>query len=195
MSILLLGPSRWRGHQRPSIPAEIIQALPPQLATRDRSGLTPFDIRVALAHILRSTGEFAPAMVMEEAESLPGEDPFDKFKRIVSENRVDEYFLYWPYQGVRPGLDVEIGSILEQLKRQLLDGDQVTVFYEDDGVERRAAGMVFARDGGLTFTSLEKTLRTTYYASLVHYGALAVRWTDHSELIFRMKARAGIVPQ
>jgi hypothetical protein len=70
--------------------------------------------------------------------------------------------------------------------------DHVTVFFEDDGISRRAAGRSFTPNGRLEFGSLEPTRRTRYYSDLVDLGALVKSWKNHSELIDRVLARAGV---
>ena len=96
-------------------------------------------------------------------------------------------------RAARSGLDVEVGFVLEWMtgSKPKLSPDHVTVFYEDDGAERRAAAVEFSRDGRLQFVALERTCRTRYYADLVDLVAIVRGWKDYPELVERMLARAG----
>jgi hypothetical protein len=132
---------------------------------------------------------------MEFEEPLAPQNLTQKFHGLVEKHWVEEYYLYWPFGAARAGTDVEIGFLLEQMggPHPRLESHHVTVFYEDDGIKRRAADLCLSRDGRLQFDSLESSRRTRYYADLVDLGAIVKAWKDHTELVGRMLARAGVL--
>ncbi|MCI4324034.1 MAG: hypothetical protein L3K03_08520 [Thermoplasmata archaeon] len=106
---------------------------------------------------------------------------------------MQDYFVYWPFGAARSGLDIEVGFLLEQMDREKpeIEGEHVTVFYEDDGATRRAAGFRIGADGRMQFASLERTRRTHYYSDLVDLGGIAKDWENHGELVEEVLARAN----
>ena len=191
MTILILGPSRWLPNKQPPSLGGLRGNLPAPWTAKGPEILTPVDVRMTLAEILTHGG--APAIVMEAEEPKDPPNSTVKFHELVRKHFVEDYYVYWPYGAARPGLDVELGFLLEQMWRRELRGDHVPVFYEDDGARRRAAGYQFARNGRFQFVSLERYgKRTRYYPDLVDFGALAKDWRDHGELLEEVLARAGV---
>ena len=191
MTILILGPSQWLPSKRPPSVEALRGRLPAFWAPTGGRALAPVDVRLALAEILSQRG--VPAIVMEAEEPKDPPNSAVKFHELVEKHFVEDYYIYWPYGAARPGLDVEIGFLLEQMWRRELGGEHVTVFYEDDCAQRRAAGYQFGRNGRLQFASLEKHgKRTRYYPDLVDFGAVAKDWRDHAELVEEILAEAGL---
>ena len=191
MTILILGPSQWLPNRLPPSLEVLRGHLPASRQPARGRPLAPIDVRIALAEILSHRG--VPAIVMEAEEPKDPPNSTVKFHELVEKHFVEDYYIYWPYGAARPGLDVELGFLLEQMWRRELGGDHVTVFYEDDGARRRAAGYQFGRNGRLQFVSREKHgKRTRYYPDLVDFGALAKDWRDHAELVEEVLARTGL---
>ena len=191
MTILILGPSQWLPETRPPSLDGLRGALPASWAPLRREVASPLDVRIVLAEVLSQRG--VPAIVMEAEEPKDPANSTVKFHELVQKHFVQDYYVYWPYGAARPGLDVELGFLLEQLWRKELGGDHVTLFYEDDGVRRRAGEYQFGHDGRLRFVSLERQgKRTRYYPDLVDFGALAKDWHDHAELVEEILAHAGL---
>jgi hypothetical protein len=121
--------------------------------------------------------ESASATFMEGHERLPGEKNITKLNRIVRDLEVDRYVLFWPYGAQRPGLDVEIGSLLQRMDQgEELD---ITMFVEAGA---KVAGRV---EDGL-FVSREATRRTHYYEDLLEFGASFVEWDTYETLWFSL---------
>ena len=121
--------------------------------------------------------------VMEDFPDVPGQPKAEKFARIVEDQGVGRFVLYWPFGANRSGLDVEIGFVLERLRRKEILGEDVRVLIEDDGAKRRAGRREVRPDGRLGFVSLEEGERTWYYDDLVLYRALLPFWADYGELL------------
>jgi hypothetical protein len=117
--------------------------------------------------------EGAKATFMEAHSRLPGEKHTSLFTRLVQEEAIDQYFLFWPYGSQRSGLDVEIGFLL--LKMDQGEELDIVLFVE---AGTRAAGRV---ENGL-FVSHEATRRTHYYEDLIAFGASLVEWDEYSIL-------------
>ena len=191
MTILLLIPSEWLPGRRPPLLEQLRASLPATWTARSSAVLCPLDVRVVLANALTVRG--VPAIVMEAEEPKSPLVLTQKFHELVEKHRVDEFYLYRPFGAARSGLDVEIGFLLEKMggEKPKLPADRVTIFYKDDGEERRAAEVRFGLGGRLEFVALEASRRTKYYVDLVRFGATAVGWRDHVELIDRALARSA----
>ena len=89
-------------------------------------------------------------------------------------------------------MEEEIRSLLERKggKKPRLPADRVTIFCENESVERRAAEVRFGLGGRLEFVALEDSYRTRYSMDLVRLGAIAVAGRDHVELSDRVLARS-----
>lgn len=172
MSIILLGPSKWREGYRPAQPpvADLLhlEGLPgesPDLAS-------PLAIRASLAWGLREV-EGVRATLMELHARRPGETHSALFHRVCHERKVDGYFVFWPFGAQRAGLDIELGFLLARFAQgQDLD---VRIFIETG---KHAAARV---DHG-HLEILERGLRTRYYEDLVAYGSSILEWTSYEEL-------------
>lgn len=123
------------------------------------------------------------ATMMELHEDHAGEDPEEKLARVIREDKVDQYAMFWPWGGTRSGLDVEIGWLLKSIRVGEVDSDNVAVFYEWNPEGRRAADIVTGKDGTGAFQSLEDHRRTTYYESLVARGAVPIAWSTYEDLL------------
>lgn len=191
MTILILGPSGWFPGKEPHDFDTIYPLIPTGWTTAREGGLRPLDVRVALANILTQQG--APAMVMGAEEPRDPPNSTAKFLDLVRKHWVTEYYVYWPFGGARPGLDIELGFLLLQMGRGELRGEHVTVFFEDDRAQRRAAGLEINSKGELQFSSFEREgRRTRYYPDLISFGAIATAWRNTVELLERVLARAGV---
>ncbi len=73
--------------------------------------------------------------------------------------------------------------MLERLRRNEVQGEDVRVLIEDDGARRRAGAREVRPDGAFGFVSLEEGERTWYYDDLVLYRALMPFWADYGELL------------
>lgn len=173
MSILVLGPSRWKeGYTPVKLPpveplyVEGITGPAPEFNS-------PLAIRAELVWFLREV-EGIRATMMELHAPKPGETHTALFKRLCEEAKVDGYFVFWPFGAQRSGLDVELGFLLWQFEHGR--SPDVRVFIETGA---RAAARVEA--GHLV--ALESGSRTRYYEDLVRYGASIVEWSDHDELL------------
>jgi hypothetical protein len=127
---------------------------------------------------------------MEEHADLQVETKASKFSRLVHDEEIDQFVLYWPFGANRTGLDIEIGFILEKLRRGEITGENVRVLIEDDGPRRRAGGEETAEDGTFTFVSYEKGHRSTYYGDLIPFGAILTGWASYEELFELLKNAA-----
>jgi len=191
MTILILGPSAWLPGKAPSRLEDLRPFLPSGWLAPVEGALRPLDVRVALANKLTQGG--APAIVMEAEEPRDPPNSTAKFLDLVRKHWVKEYYVYWPFGGARAGLDIELGFLLFQMGRGELTGEHLTVFYEDDGDQRRAASLGFTLQGELGFSSFERDgRRTRYYPDLVGFGAIAVGWKNIGELLERVLGRAGV---
>jgi hypothetical protein len=128
---------------------------------------------------------------MESFPDLPGQPKVEKFARIVEDQGVGRFVLYWPFGAIRSGLDVEIGFVLERLHRKEIEGESVRVLIEDDGARRRAGGREVRPDGKFGFVSLERGERTWYYDDLLLYRGFIPFWADYSELLELLENIAG----
>lgn len=172
MTILILGPSKWRRGYSPAVPSWVRERVPEGWPVRTSGLPEPLAIRAAVTRELQERGE-ASATFMEQHNRLPGEKHTSLFSRIVREQRVNQYFLFWPYGAQRPGLDVEIGFLLLRMDQgEKLD---IVLFVE---AGQKVAGKV---ENGL-FVSRESTRRTHYYEDLMEFGASLVEWEDHGIL-------------
>ncbi len=88
-------------------------------------------------------------------------------------------------------MDVEIGFVLERLRRKEIQGEDVRVLIEDDGAKRRAGGREPDDEGNTTFVSYEEGERTRYYGDLVLYQAILPTWADYGELLELLENIAG----
>ncbi|MDG7006392.1 MAG: hypothetical protein JRM86_05600 [Nitrososphaerota archaeon] len=173
MSILVLGPSKWKEGYAPAKvprvdPADLegMAGPPPNLSS-------PLAVRGWLVRFLREV-EGVRATMMELHAPKPGETHTALFNRLCHEARVDGFFVFWPYGAQRSGLDVELGFLLWQFEHGR--SPDVRIFAETG--EHRAAKVV---DGHLVV--LEQGSRTRYYEDLVQYGAAIAEWSDYSELL------------
>lgn len=170
MSILVLGPSKWRRGHGPRIPVWVGTALPDAWPRRGGGAelLQPVDVRAAIVGQLAAFGQ--SATLMEAHPRRPGEAHSALYQRIVRARRVRRYFIYWPAGAQRAGVDVELGFLLSEL---LAGKDlDVRVFVE------RSAGTV--RHG--SFESREAGARTRYYEDLLTLGCPIVEWRTYREL-------------
>jgi hypothetical protein len=142
---------------------------------------SPIAIREALKERLRLDGH--RFVVMESCADLAGEAKAEKFARLIPEEGIREFVVYWPFGANRSGLDIELGFVLERLRRKEIDGRAVRVLVEDDGATRRAGGVEIDGNGDLAFVSYEHGGRTTYYADLARYRAIVASWADYAELV------------
>ena len=183
-ALFLLGPSKWaQGYVAPTLPAWLQEHL------SGKEPSSPLDIRRALAKRLGEEGH--RVAVMESFPDVPGQPKAEKFSGIVEGQGVCRFVLYWPFGANRSGLDVEIGFVLERLRRREIRGEDVRVLIEDDGAKRRAGGREVRPDGTFGFVSLEEGERTWYYDDLVLYRALIPSWTDYGELLELLENIAG----
>lgn len=160
-SILVLGPSEWArdGPDRP-VPMD------------------PLEVRRGLAGQMKRTG--APALVLEDQEMTDAEDDFAFFERVVKENEVRTFVVYWPAAAKLHGLNVEIGHLLTRLSQKSLAPDAVVILAEE-----RVVGIDHGK-GVLTFA--ERGNRTRYHPSLIARGCVVRRWRTGATL--RRLARA-----
>jgi hypothetical protein len=171
MSILILGPSKWRARHHPTLPEWIPDFFPEGWSAQRTSGVTPLDVRAALVGLLVRAG--CEATMMEMHASRSGETHTGLFQRLVRELPVERFLLYWPYGSQRAGLDVEIGFLLAKLEEGLpLD---IRVLVEAGA---HAAGRLV----GTEFEALELGRRTRYYQDLVEYRCRVVEWEDYHAL-------------
>ena len=172
MTILVLGPSKWKRGHTPAIPSWVRYKVPEGWPISRSGQPSPLGIRAAVARDLQEQ-ERAKATFMEAHSRLPGEKHTSLFTRLVREEAIDQYFLFWPYGSQRSGLDVEIGFLL--LKMDQGEKLDIVLFVE---AGERIAGRV---ENGL-FVSREATRRTHYYEDLIAFGASLVEWDDYSIL-------------
>ena len=172
MTILVLGPSKWKRGYTPIIPPWVRDRVPEGWAIGHSGQPSPLGIRAAVARDLQ-VQEGAKATFMEDHLRLSGEKHTSLFTRLMREEAIDQYFLFWPYGSQRSGLDVEIGFLLLKMdQREKLD---IVLFVE---AGERIAGRV---ENGL-FISREATRRTHYYEDLIAFGASLVEWDDYGIL-------------
>ncbi|MCI4318936.1 MAG: hypothetical protein L3K23_02240 [Thermoplasmata archaeon] len=181
MALILLGPSAWVRRYRPAIPAWVVDILPTGRTVEGEPIPTPRDVRFGLVARLRLADLRATALELHHDRSQ--ETPVDKLLRIAHEARIDRYAIYWPYGAVRPALDVEIGWLLHSLQRKEIYGESIGLFYESNSEGRQAARERSRTDGRVVFESLERGRRTTYYQSLVAWGAIPIPWSSYEDLI------------
>lgn len=180
MAVFLLGPSKWaQGYTPPTLPAWLNEHLPSGKPVGGHP--SPLAIRRALATLLGFDG--LKVVVMEAHDDVPGEPKAAKFARLARDERVTRFVLYWPFGANRSGLDVEIGFLIERLRRKEILGEDIRILIEDDGSKRRAGGREPGEDGAITFVSYEEGHRTGYYGDLVLYGTILPTWADYGELL------------
>lgn len=173
MSILVLGPSKWKEGYAPAKPPRVeplyvegISGPPPELTS-------PLAIRAGLVWFLREV-EGVRATMMELHAPNQGETHTALFKRLCGEAKVDGYFVFWPYGAQRSGLDVELGFLLWQFEHGKSPDVRIFVETGDHGAARVEAGHL---------VPLETGSRTRYYEDLVRYGAALVEWSDYDDLL------------
>ena len=181
MTILILGPTNWVPRYRPKIPGWVTSILPPGRIAEGTDVPTARDVRCGLVARLRLAD--VKSTMMELHQDYAGEDPEAKLTRVIREDKIDQYAMFWPWGGVRAGLDVEIGWLLKSIRVGEVDPDNIAVFYECSSEGKRAAELVERKDGTGAFRSLESHRRTTYYGSLVARGAEAVEWASYEDLL------------
>lgn len=181
MSLLLLGPTKWIPGYRPKTPGWVTNVFPPGRVVEGSPVPSARDVRCGLVARLRLAN--VKATMMELHEDHAGEDPEEKLARVIREDKVDQYAMFWPWGGTRSGLDVEIGWLLKSIRVGEVDSDNVAVFYEWNPEGRRAADIVTRKDGTGAFQSLEDHRRTTYYESLVARGAVPIAWSTYEDLL------------
>ena len=118
MTILILGPSQWLPSKQPPSLEVLWGHLPASRAPVSGRPPAPLDVRIALAEILSQRGVSAIVMEAEEPKDPPNSTV--KFHELVEKHFVEDYYIYWPYGAARPGLDVELGFLLEQMWRREL---------------------------------------------------------------------------
>jgi hypothetical protein len=180
VAVFLLGPSKWvQGFSPPTLPAWLHEHLPK--IEGEAGSPSPLAIRISLA--ARAAMDGHKIVVMESNDDVQGETRTGKFARLVRDQEVSRFALYWPHGANRSGLDVEIGFVLERLRRRELTGEDVRVLVEDDGAQRRAGGREPGLHGEVLFVSYERGHRTRYYSDLVLYGSILPTWADYGELL------------
>lgn len=184
MAVLVLGPSKWRAGNHPSLPECVSFFLPEDWPVRGTHQLTPLDLRAALVGALVRAECRATMMEMQVPE--PGETHTALFQRLVRDLPVDRYLLYWPYGSQRAGLDVEIGFLLAQFEAGACPDVRVLV-----QAGAHAAGRI---EGG-DFIVLEGGRRTRYYEDLVRYGCPIVEWEDSSALWSAVLEHGRVAPE
>lgn len=142
---------------------------------------TARDVRFGLVARLRLANVKATAMELHHDRKT--ESPVDKLLRVVHEGEVERYAIYWAHGAVRPALDVEIGWLLRGLQRKEIPGESIGLFYESDPEGRQAAHERHVPGGRVVFESLERGRRTTYYQSLVDWGAIPIPWSNYEDLL------------
>lgn len=163
MTVMVLGPSKWRPRVQPRLPGWIRRELPPTWRPKNAATLSPLDIRGALAHHVKG-------VIMEGHQRRPREANTTLFKRVARQHRVTQFFVYWPFGAQRSGLDWELAILCDRLDEgEDLD---VRVFVED------RAGSVQSGQ----FESNEMGRRTTYYEDLVTFGCPIIEWSTYDEL-------------
>lgn len=154
-TIMLLGPTKWRGEGR----HPILRG-------------SPLDTRLALAQLMRDEG--AGAFIMEERDAAAGEDNFAFFRRLIREKSVRTFVLFWPFGARLHGLDVEIGHLLSQMEEGRLDAREVYLLAEKRllGIRSRRATLAWSEPGN----------RTRYHEDLVARGCRIRRWANEEAL-------------
>lgn len=177
MTILVLGPTKWRPGYAPRLPVWLDTFLPTGWHRRGTPAQAPIDVRAAIvAHLSRQKHA---ATMMEMHVRREGETHTALYRRVVLSEGVGRHFVYWPFGAQRSGVDVELGFLLASLQRG--ESPDVRVFVES------AAGTV----SGGHFESREKGARTTYYEDLLAYGCPIVEWERYEELWTALRHHAA----
>ncbi|MGQ0535088.1 MAG: hypothetical protein ACT4PT_03345 [Methanobacteriota archaeon] len=155
-AVLVLGPTKWIDDRDPS---------------RVLNG-APLEIRRAIAGRIREIG--IVAIVLEDQAKRDDEDNFAFFLRLIDENDVGSFLVFWPFGARLHGLDVEIGHLLTRLSDGSLEPDDVYVL-----AEKRALD-IEAKDGALAWS--EPGNRTRYHEDLVARGCQIRRWSTPASL-------------
>lgn len=181
MTLILLGPSAWLRGYHPKVPSWVVEIHPP--GTPPSTGPVPSakDIRLGLVARLRLTN--VRATLLELHADLPDEEPVDKLLRVVKEDHVDKFAIYWPYGAVRPAVDVEIGWLLYAMQRGDILAERVGVFYEWDPEGRKAAEERTAHEGRVVFEGLEREKRARAYRNVASRGAILIPWSRYEDLL------------
>ena len=143
--MLILGPTNWVPRYRPKIPGWVTSILPPGRIAEGTDVPTARDVRCGLVARLRLAD--VKSTMMELHQDYAGEDPEAKLTRVIREDKMDQYAMFWPWGGVRAGLDVEIGWLLKSIRVGEVDPDNIAVFYECSSEGKRAAELVERKDG------------------------------------------------
>ena len=92
--MLLLGPTNWAPAHRPKIPGWVTSVFPPGRVVEAIPVPSARDVRCGLVARLRLAG--VSATMMELHEDRAGEDPEAKLARVIAEDHVDQYAMFWP---------------------------------------------------------------------------------------------------
>ncbi len=192
MTILILGPSEWGPGRAPPLPEWAKHQLAHARALTGRPNPLGLAVRLGLVEALAHEGHAATAV--EFHPTLVGEPLMGKLHRLEREKSVDRFYIYWPWGAVRSSLDIEIGHLETLIEHHEITGTQISIFFEDDGQQRRAAELRVTSEGFLFFRPLEKGRRSRYHGDLRLYGATFVPWGDHDELLvdFLDEARGNV---
>jgi hypothetical protein len=139
-SIIVLGPSRW-------------------LASAKRRA-TPLATRQNIVRLLQERG--IQATLVEKHEKAPDEDDFNLFQRVLRENEVRTFLIYWPLGARLHGLDVEIGHLLTRMEEGSLHSEDIYLLVEATALP------VDPGKGAIAWS--EPGNRTRYHAALIARG-------------------------
>ena len=183
--ILVIGPTKWSGPYRPSLPERFGEMLPRTWKRRGLDVLAPIDIRALLAGMLRREG--AEATLMEDDSKRKGETNTGHFIRLVSGHPRGRFFAYWPKNANWPGLNWEFSHLGTRIEEGRLAGEQLHLFPEEGIAEFDIEGdsVIF----------LEGNPRTTYFDDFAKWGCGIDIWTSHEELVEKvLEAGTGEPP-
>ena len=128
---------------------------------------------------------------MEEHADLQVETKASKFSRLVHDEEIDQFVLYWPFGANRTGLDIEIGFILEKLRRGEITGENVRVLIEDDGPRRRAVRGRNCRGRDLHVRLVREGAQVNVlWRYSIPFGAILTGWASYEELFELLKNAA-----
>lgn len=161
-AIMVLGPSRWVERAQEGADLEI----------------TPLEAREQVVSSLRRMG--CEATLTEAHDRRAGEEHFDLFLRIVEEENVRTYLVFWPLGARLHGLEVELGHLLTEVKGGRLDPENIYLLAEE-----RAAG-IDAGDGTVAWSEPGK--RTRYHEDLVAMGCPIRRWRTETGMLAQVRA-------
>jgi hypothetical protein len=129
-------------------------------------------VREQLTKLLGKSG--VKAVMMENHSTKLGETNTALFKRLVRENKIEAFVVYWPLGVKLLGAEKEFGDLLRWLDDGLLHARQVFLLVEKSALDDDG-------DGGSALS--EKGNRTRYHDDFAAYEVRIRLWDNRDALL------------